>query len=215
MELAGSAAGGPPLANPLTGGGVFEDAGVTVAVGDKEMAVRPEGDVGGADEATLTPGGLLAHFDLHQLFALRSEFQDGGAFGVGGPDVAGGVDADAVRNFVETASPASQDMSGGIDDDDGVGFIATLKKINIALAIDVDPGNHAEFPAGGRSLNGELSAMEDRLRRGVEQSPQMRGGLRLGGVSWGLGDKTHRKQQEDGRFHGSGSKGHSTRWAVI
>ena len=39
------------MVQALAVGGVFEDAGVAVAVGDEQVAVGGEGDVGGAVES--------------------------------------------------------------------------------------------------------------------------------------------------------------------
>ena len=92
------------MVQALAVGGVFEDAGVAVAVGDEQVAVGGEGDVGGAVESRFGLG-LLADVDSQQELAQRRKFEHAAASGVDGPDVAVGGEADGVRDFEEAFPP--------------------------------------------------------------------------------------------------------------
>src|SRR6266581_2825343 len=58
MELPRADSGPSPLADLLSVRSVFKDPGIAVAVGHKDAAIGPEGDVRGPVEAVLGPGGL-------------------------------------------------------------------------------------------------------------------------------------------------------------
>ena len=94
LALAGplAAPGEEKLAGPVE----LHDAGVAVAVGDVDVAVWGEGDVGRLVEVALVLAGHVLFAEGHQHLAVGAELNDGVVGVVGGPDVAGGVDAQAV-----------------------------------------------------------------------------------------------------------------------
>src|SRR4030095_13378953 len=98
VELSGTRSRTAPLPDAFAFGVVLEDPRVAVAVGNENSPVRSErdvtGSVGGAAASRLFPDG-----NLHQLFALRGKLQDHRTAGIDRPDVALGVNADAVRNL--------------------------------------------------------------------------------------------------------------------
>src|SRR5258708_5238724 len=51
VELPWTGAGASPLAQPLAIGGVFQNAGIAVTIGDEKVAVGSEGNVGRAIES--------------------------------------------------------------------------------------------------------------------------------------------------------------------
>ena len=124
-ELSGAGAGFAPFANAFALAGVLEDARVAIAVGDKDAAVRREGNVGGAAE-TVAWRGLSADFDLQQLLPLRRELVDHRAGRVRRPDVALRIDADGMRRGVHAFAPRSHHFAIAIDNDYGIGVVAAL-----------------------------------------------------------------------------------------
>src|SRR5713101_545251 len=68
MEFTGPIARPAPLAEPLAGGRVFQNAGIAIAVGDENPAVRTEGNVSGTVELTFGRG-LPTGRNLHELLA--------------------------------------------------------------------------------------------------------------------------------------------------
>src|SRR5260370_38268755 len=104
MELAWTGSSVAPLAQLFAAGGVFENPGVAVAIGDEEMAIRREGDVCRPVEIAFSLR-LAANGNLHQLFALRRELVYQGAPCVHGPDVFVASDAYVVRYFDICVSP--------------------------------------------------------------------------------------------------------------
>jgi len=147
VQLAGALAWCAPLAETVAVGIIFEDAGVAVAIGDEEVAIGGEGDVGGAVELAFC-FGLFADGEIEEDFTLGGEFEDAAAGGVDSPDVAFGIDADAVGDLVEALAPFAEDLALFVDGDDGLGGEAALEEIDGSFAVGGGGGDHAEFPVG-------------------------------------------------------------------
>jgi hypothetical protein len=98
------------LAETVAVGIIFEDAGVAVAIGDEEVAIGGEGDVSGAVELRLR-FGLFADGEIEEDFALGGEFENATTGSVDGPDVALGINSDAVGDLVETLPPFAEDLA--------------------------------------------------------------------------------------------------------
>ena len=77
-ELSRAVALAAPGANVLAGGRVAVDVVVAVAVGDDDIAIGGDGDVGGAVEGVALVGaGLAGGAEGQEEFAFRAEFVDG------------------------------------------------------------------------------------------------------------------------------------------
>src|SRR5262249_47957454 len=90
VELAVAGSFRAPLADELAGGVELDDPRVDVAVGDIDVAVSAEGDVGRTVEGVL--GGVVAGRPLavaedHEDLAFGTELEDDVAVDVHGPDV--------------------------------------------------------------------------------------------------------------------------------
>jgi hypothetical protein len=110
-------------------------------------------------EAIILLGGPQATLNFEELLSFGCELKDSRTSRIHGPDIAGGIDTDAVRDFIQSFSPRAENMAVAIDGDDGVGFVAALQEPDDAGAIHGDGGDHVEGPAVGRRLNRESSVL--------------------------------------------------------
>src|SRR6266567_974346 len=84
--------------------------------------------------------------------APRRELADRRRRGVHRPDGARGVDADRVRELVETIAPGAKDAALRVEGDHGSGPVTALEHVRHALSVERHPRHHAQRPAGPRWL---------------------------------------------------------------
>src|SRR5436305_4166509 len=135
MELSWTSSGAAPLAQPLAIGGVFQDARIAVSIGDEEVAVGSEGNVGGPVEAALG-GRLPTYGNLHQLLTHRCEFVHHRTGGVDCPDVSLGIDADGVRDVEHALTPGPQHLSIAIHDDHWIGVPTNWRAVRFLVSLE-------------------------------------------------------------------------------
>src|SRR5439155_24532545 len=111
VELAPAGSGRAPFADSFARGVVFQDPCIGVPIGNKDASAGGEGDVRCAAELAPRRNRKPADTDFNQLLALAGELVDRGAGRVGGPDIAGGIHPDAVRNLVEAFAPGAKDAA--------------------------------------------------------------------------------------------------------
>src|SRR3954463_9783676 len=122
----------PPL-HELAVCGEARDAGVwALAIGDQDVAVLLDRDIGHAVEGVLrlvTAGdALLAQ--RHKKLALRGELECLHITPIGDPDIARTVDAEKMRGLEHVLAPAAQEFAVAIKDHDRHRLIA-VEHVNV------------------------------------------------------------------------------------
>src|SRR5262249_41267863 len=103
--------------------GIFHDAIVgsgAMAVGDVDVAVGRNGDIGGATQIALVVARHSRLADCHQHLSVRAELDGSAALAVAGalvgdPDIALAVDGEAVREIDESGAQAGHELAGRIE----------------------------------------------------------------------------------------------------
>src|SRR5262245_48149504 len=176
LELRRAGSRSPPLPHALAFRVVFQNAGIAIAVGDINPAVRSERDVAGS-VGPAPARWLLAHRNLHQLFAFRRKLQDHRTSRIDRPDITLRVDADAMRDLVQPFSPRADDLAFTIQDEHGVGFLAAVEDVHQAGVVHRDRGRIADLESSARRIYRYLDSIEVRLRRLLDQNFEGRGFL--------------------------------------
>ena len=132
----------------LAGGGVFVDAGVVVAVGDEEVAVRGDSEIGGEAEGFAGGAFLAGGANGHDELALGVELEDAVGLAFGAPDVVFIVDEDAVGVLDDIFTPGGEEVAVAIEDDEGM--LAARVDKDAVLRIAGDRGYPAELPPCGQ-----------------------------------------------------------------
>ena len=132
----------------LAGARVFVDAGVVVAVGDEEVAVGGDGQVGGQAEGFAGGAFPAGCADGNDELALGVEFEDAVGLAFGAPDVVFAVDEDAVGVLDDIFTPGGEEVAVTVEDDEGV-FAARVDK-DAVLGVAGDRGYPAELPPCGQ-----------------------------------------------------------------
>ena len=179
-ELAGPEPDLAPLFDERAVGGELQDAAggagrrigalPAVAVRDEDVAVRRGDHVARLVELTGAAAGLAGDAQAQQLFALGAELDDLMALGarlvalrVGHPDVAVGVDVDAVRQHEQAGAEAGHHLAGvlvELEDGVAVGILlaapgqgqppAAVVGPDVAVRSDVDARRRAPLPPVGQ-----------------------------------------------------------------
>ena len=124
------------------------DASVVVAVGDEEVAVGGDGEIGGQAEG-FAGGALLAGCaDGHDELALGVEFEDAVGLAFGAPDVVFVVDEDSVGVLDDVFAPGGEEVAVAVEDDEGM--LAARVDEYAVLGIAGDRGYPAELPTCGQ-----------------------------------------------------------------
>ena len=113
VELAGIGAGLAPGLDQLAVGRVFVDAGIAVAVGHIDLALRRQRSVGAAVErlAAHERRGLVRNADGQQHLAVGGAFAHGVVAVVGAIEIVVGVDVQAVRAVEQAFAPARDEIA--------------------------------------------------------------------------------------------------------
>src|SRR5262249_50203608 len=143
--------------------GIFHDAIVgsgAMAVGDVDVAVGRNGDVGGATQIALVVARHSRLADCRQHLSVRAELDGSAALAIAGalvgdPDIALAVDGEAVREIDESGAQAGHELARGIELYDrrqvrlgAVVGAATLEYPNaFAVAIGLDRDCGSQFAA--------------------------------------------------------------------
>src|SRR5580693_5347991 len=207
MELSGPGACAAPFADSFAVRGIFQNSRVAVTVRNKNASVWTECDVRRADKLAARILRLAADVNLHQLFALRRKLNYGGTVCVDSPDISLRVKPDAVRNFVETFAPRTQNFSFTIDHEHRIGFFATLQKVDGSLCVKRDPRNHSGFPIRVRRLNDEIRRRKWKFWRSFDHRAQMSGGFGASILSRNTslsGEKRRQTKQKHEKSDGHG-----------
>lgn len=150
VELAIAGARFAPLFLPDSVFVELGDARVAVTVGDEEIAVGKEAQAGGLVECVcgfIIANGFTSIGYDHLQTALAVEFHDGVAFHVDQPDIAIGIDLNAVGGDDGDFGPGLEHGSVAIEFDDGVS--AAVEHPDVVELIDGDSGHLAEVPTFG------------------------------------------------------------------
>src|SRR5262249_45187412 len=136
-----------PLGYVFTIAVELHDAGIHVAVRDvEEIERRREDDAGRLIERILGFVIARAAADHHQHPAFRTELQHEMIRYVDAPDVALGIDADAVRALDQAVvAPALDEIAVAIEFDDRMR--AAVEYPDVVLLVDRHAGGFAQIPA--------------------------------------------------------------------
>src|SRR5688572_19535280 len=104
-ELSRAGSGGAPFAHFLSIRGVFQDPCIRISIGDEDVAVGRESDIGGAAEVVAAGSRLSADGDLQQLLSVRRKLRDHGTGRIRRPHVALTIDAYGVRHRIHALAP--------------------------------------------------------------------------------------------------------------
>src|SRR5262249_22273507 len=143
--------------------GILHDAIVgsgAMAVGDVNVAVGRNCDIGGAAQIALVVARHSRLADRHQHLSVRAELDGGAALAVAGalvgdPDIALAVDGEAVREVDESGAQAGHELAGRIELYDPrhvrlgavVGTAALEHPNALAVAIGLDRDCGSQFAA--------------------------------------------------------------------
>src|SRR5262249_2823866 len=127
----------PPDLNALPFGRVFQDASVSITIGNKQPAARAKADISRPTQSREGAFFGRGHFpdgDLLQLLALRRELQQNRIPRIHRPDIAGGINPNAVGNRVHPLAPRAQHTTLAVDHDHRVRLVAALENIDESVA---------------------------------------------------------------------------------
>src|SRR5450631_1238840 len=166
VELALSRAVVAPGGDEFAIARIFDDAVVglvAVAVGDEDVAVRRDHDVGRAVELVIAIAGNAWLADRHQQSAIGTELQSRCApaiadLAIGDPDIAVAVRAEAMRPVDQLRAEAHHLPAGGVEfldrrdarSDTGFAAAAVVDPEAGAVAIDIDADRLAPRPPFGQ-----------------------------------------------------------------
>src|SRR3984885_14405213 len=150
MELPRTAARTAPLANLLAIGRVLDDARIGVSIADENPAFLRERNTGCSEKSSAESADRWfrqpAHVNLKQLFALRTELDDGRGSRVDGPDIALRVEPDRVWNLVQAFTKRGHEAAFLCNRYDWIRFVTPLNEPgHTSLCVARQPRNHAQF----------------------------------------------------------------------
>ena len=165
VELAGAGAGAAPGFDELAVRGEVVDAGVGVAIGDKDFAGGVDGDAGrkvegfsathhigpsvGTDDGIVhaSVGAVALDANGHQQLPLLSEFHNLAVVAFDQPDVIVRVDDDGVGEAEHSRAPGVEVVALPVENDDGMVGVA-VEAIDPVLGVAIN-GSGGHGPAGG------------------------------------------------------------------
>ena len=150
VELAGIGAGLAPAFEQFAVGRVFVDAGVAVAVGDIDLALRRQRGVGAAMERLTAHERrrLVRNADGQQHLAAGRTFAHGVVAVVGAIQIVVGVDVQPVRAAKQAFAPAGDEIAFAVEHHHRM--FAAVEDIDAILAVDRDGGDVGEIPPVGQ-----------------------------------------------------------------
>jgi hypothetical protein len=112
--------------------------GVSISIGDEDVAVRTHGRIGGMVER-LGPPGAVPHTNHELNISMRVESEDTMRISVDDEYEVRIRDADAVRVINDSAAPAADELSASVEHD--YGWVGSLNNVYIALRVNRDLAN--------------------------------------------------------------------------
>src|SRR5580658_8097629 len=125
---------------------IFQNAGVSVAIGDEHMPVRSKSHICGSPEWT---AGIrsLPHDNGQELLSDGRVLDKDRCPRIDRPDVSLGVHAQAVRQIEISFSPRTQEIPLCVKSQDRVSVEAALHDVNDPFAVGGDTRYRANLPA--------------------------------------------------------------------
>ena len=147
VELAGIGAGLAPAFDQLAVRRVFVHAGIAIAVGDVDLALRRQRGVGAAMErlAAHERRRLVRDADGQQHLAVGGAFAHGVVAVIGAIEIVVGVDVQAVGAGEQAFAPAAQEIAVAVEHHHRM--VAAVEDVDAVLAVDRDGGDVGELPA--------------------------------------------------------------------
>ena len=128
---------------------------------------------------------------MPEELALAGELVDHGAGRVGGPDIAGGIHPDAVRNLEEAFARGAKDAALTVGDNHRVRLRASLQQVDCAAGLHRDGGDHFHGPACVWGLDRKRGELQRQPRRSAHEGAKL---FRLRGKSLFVGDLRAQRQ---------------------
>ena len=147
VELAGIAARLAPGLEQLAVGRVFVHAGIAVAVGDVDLALRRQRGVSAAVErlAAHIRRRLFGNADRQEHLAVGRTLAHGVVAVVGAIEIVVGIDVQAVGAREQAFAPTLDEIAVAVEHDHRV--FAAIEDVDAVLAVDADRGDVGELPA--------------------------------------------------------------------